>query len=258
MAGNLTVYQCGEVFQTREASANYGIDGKGRVGLYVEEKYGSWANANKLSNQRSITIELANDEIGGNWHVSDTAIVKCIELCVDICKRNGIKKLNFTGDTNGNLTMHRYFYATSCPGDYLASKFPYIAAEVNKRLIDGWAKEGSGWYYYKNGTKVRNEWLKDNDKWYYLGADGKMYASKWLEFKDNWYYLKSNGVMASSEWIEAKKGWCYLLKNGKMAKAKWIRWKNNFYYVNPNGYMLTGSAEVPCKFNSNGKLEAEE
>jgi hypothetical protein len=30
--------------------------------------------------------------------------------------------------------MHRYFAATACPGDYLASKFPYIAEEVNKRL----------------------------------------------------------------------------------------------------------------------------
>jgi cell division septation protein DedD len=30
--------------------------------------------------------------------------------------------------------MHKYFAATSCPGPYLASKFPYIADEVNKRL----------------------------------------------------------------------------------------------------------------------------
>ena len=57
-----------------------------------------------------------------------------IDLCVDICKRNGIQRLNFTGDKTGNLTMHCYFKSTLCPGPYLKSKFPYIASEVNKRL----------------------------------------------------------------------------------------------------------------------------
>lgn len=137
MAGNLTVEQCGQVFQTRPASANYGIDSNGRVGMYVQEQYASWANGNSASNQRSITIELANNRTGGNWHVSDTAINKCIELCTDICRRNGIGRLNFTGGTSGNLTMHRYFMATACPGDYLASKFSYIASEVNERLGQG-------------------------------------------------------------------------------------------------------------------------
>lgn len=80
------------------------------------------------------TIEVANDEYGGNWHVSDVALQKTIDLCVDICQRNGIKRLNYTGDTSGNLTKHEWFAKTDCPGPYLGSKFPYIADEVNKRL----------------------------------------------------------------------------------------------------------------------------
>ncbi len=81
-----------------------------------------------------ITIEVANDSGDPDWHVSDAALEATIKLCVDICKRNGIDKLNFTGDKSGNLTMHKYFAATGCPGPYLSSKFPYIASEVNKRL----------------------------------------------------------------------------------------------------------------------------
>ena len=65
---------------------------------------------------------------------ANKALAKLIELCVDICKRNGIKKLNYTGDKSGNLTMHKWFANTDCPGPYLSSKFPYIANEVNKRL----------------------------------------------------------------------------------------------------------------------------
>lgn len=134
MAGNLSAETCGVVFQRRSASTNYGIDSNGRIGAYVPEEYGGWATANPANDKRAINIELANDQIGGDWHVSDTAINRCIELVVDICKRNGITKLNYTGDKTGNLTRHNMFAATACPGPYLQSKFPYIAEEVNKRL----------------------------------------------------------------------------------------------------------------------------
>lgn len=136
MADVLTVEQCGNIFANslRQASSNYGVDSNGNVGLYVDEGNRSWATSSPAVDNRAVTIEVSNDRTGGNWHVSDKALEKIIELCTDICKRNGIKKLNFTGDRNGNLLMHRYFAATACPGDYLASKFPYIAEEVNKRL----------------------------------------------------------------------------------------------------------------------------
>lgn len=136
MAGNLTVESCGNVFapESREASANYGIGTDGRVGLYVEEANRAWTSSNADNDNQAVTIEVANDEIGGDWHVSDTALNKLIELCVDICKRNNIRKLNYTGDKLGNLTRHNMFASTACPGPYLQSKFIYIADEVNKRL----------------------------------------------------------------------------------------------------------------------------
>lgn len=141
MAGNLTVEQCGNVFAkgARQASSNYGIGTDGRVGMYVEECNRSWCSSSPENDNRAVTIEVANDQTGGNWHVSDTALATLIDLCVDICQRNGIKKLNYTGDKTGNLTMHKWFAVTACPGPYLESKFPYIAREVNKRLSGGTA-----------------------------------------------------------------------------------------------------------------------
>lgn len=135
MAGNLSVETCGNVFNgTREASSNYGIGSDGRVGMYVEEKDRAWTSGNADNDNQAVTIEVANDVCKDDWHVSNTALAKLIDLCVDICKRNGIDRLNYTGDKTGNLTMHKWFAATSCPGPYLESKFPYIAEEVNKRL----------------------------------------------------------------------------------------------------------------------------
>lgn len=136
MAGNLTIEQCGNVFAptSRKASSNYGIGSDGRIGMYVEEKNRAWTSSNAQNDNMAVTIEVANDVVGGNWHISDKAMESLINLCVDICIRNNIEKLNFTGDKSGNLTMHKWFAATACPGAYLESKFPYIANEVNKRL----------------------------------------------------------------------------------------------------------------------------
>jgi hypothetical protein len=134
MAGNLTAEQCGYVFRNRQASANYGIDSDGRVGCYVYEEYRAWSTANYGNDSRAINIELADDGGAPDWHVSDTAINKCIELCVDICRRYNIKQIIYDGTPNGNLTRHNMFMATTCPGPYLESKLPYIAKQINKKL----------------------------------------------------------------------------------------------------------------------------
>lgn len=136
MAGNGTIEACGAIFADpkRQASSNYGIGTDGRIGLYVDEANRAWTSSSAANDHRAITIEVANDSGAPTWHVSDKALAATIDLCVDICQRNGIKKLNFTGDKSGNLTMHKWFAATNCPGPYLESKFPYIAEEVNRRL----------------------------------------------------------------------------------------------------------------------------
>ncbi len=136
VAGNLTVETIGNVFApaSRKASSNYGVDNKGRVGMYVEEKNRAWTSSSADNDNQAVTIEVANITGAPNWKVSDIALNKTIDLCVDICKRNNIKRLNFTGGKTGNLTMHKMFANTSCPGPYLESKFPYIANTVNKRL----------------------------------------------------------------------------------------------------------------------------
>lgn len=136
MAGDLSVETCGNLFANpnREASSNYGIGSDGRVGLYVDEGDRAWASASPSNDNRAVNIEVANCETGGDWPVSAAAYSKLIDLCVDICQRNGIKALNYTGDADGNLTEHRMFVATACPGPYLHERMGRIAAEVNSRL----------------------------------------------------------------------------------------------------------------------------
>ena len=137
MAGDLTLEELGEAFAQRDrrASANYAIDSEGRVALYVEESDRAWTSSSADNDHRAVTIEVANDQVGGEWHVSDAAYEALLDLCTDICRRNEIQELRYTGDASGTLTLHSMFYSeTDCPGPYLKSRMGEIAAEVDGRL----------------------------------------------------------------------------------------------------------------------------
>lgn len=134
MVGNLSLETLGRVMESRESSATYGIDVNGNIGRYVDEAYRPWTSSSWEADKCAVTIEVANNSDAPDWTVSDASMNALIELCADICKRNGIAKLNYTGDKSGNLHMHKWYASTACPGPYLESKFAYIAEEVNKRL----------------------------------------------------------------------------------------------------------------------------
>jgi len=138
VAGNLSVQAIGNIFQPRErqASSNYGVDTDGNIGLYVEEKNRAWTSSNPQNDHRAVTIEVANNSGAPNWTVSDKAYEATIELCTDICIRNSIPCLTYTGTPDGSLTRHNMFSATSCPGPFLQARFPDICNRVNENLIN--------------------------------------------------------------------------------------------------------------------------
>lgn len=139
MADNIPLERLGEVFAEpdRRASSNYAVDTGGRVALYVEESNRAWTSSSPENDHRAVTSEVANDQIGGDWHVSDASYDALIQLCVDICRRNGIRELVYTGDASGSLTIHKMFSETTeCPGPYLESRMPDIAEEVSRRLAE--------------------------------------------------------------------------------------------------------------------------
>lgn len=138
MAGNMTLQAFGELVskKSRRMSANYAIDSDGNIGCFCDEGDRSWCSSSSWNDNRAITIEVANDTIGGNWHVSDKAYHALINLCVDICKRYGFT-INYTGDTTGSLTEHRMFSSTACPGPYLHDRMFDIMVEVNAALRKG-------------------------------------------------------------------------------------------------------------------------
>lgn len=146
VVGQCSVERLGNIFAptSKQASCNYGIGVDGRVGMYCEEKNRSWCSSSRANDQRAITIECASDTTAP-YAFKDVVYNKLIELCVDICKRNGKTKLLWLGDKDKTLaynpaanemvlTVHRWFANKSCPGDWMYQRMGDLAAKVTAKL----------------------------------------------------------------------------------------------------------------------------
>ena len=146
VVGQCSVETLGSIFlpTSKQASCNYGIGADGRVGMYVEEKNRSWCSSSNANDQRAVTIECASDTTEP-YAFKDIVYQTLIKLCVDICKRNGKTKLLWLGDKTKTLnynpksdemvlTVHRWFAAKSCPGNWMYSRMGDLAEKVTAQL----------------------------------------------------------------------------------------------------------------------------
>lgn len=218
VVGQCSVESLGAVFapKERQGSSNYGIGKDGRIGMYVEEKDRSWCSSNSANDNRAITIECASDT-KHPYAINDKVYKSLIELCADICKRNGIKELKWKADKSligqidkQNMTVHRWFANKACPGDYIYNRLGDIANEVNKKL--GTAKEVSETTYPKPpfGVKVLIDDLAyhtaPSSGYPIKGTTGKGVFTI-AEVKDGWGKLKSG---AGWIWLGNSK-WCKII-----------------------------------------------
>lgn len=146
VVGQCTAEGLGDWFykSSTQASSNYGIDKNGRIGMYVEEKNRSWCTSSNANDQRAITIECASDKTEP-YTMNDKVYERLIELCTDICKRYGKKKLLWFADKDKSLnyspatdemiiTVHRWFANKSCPGNWLYARLGDVASKVTAAL----------------------------------------------------------------------------------------------------------------------------
>ena len=108
-------------------------------------------------------------------------------------------------------------------------------AQHTTTVKSGWVKEGYTWYYYKNGSVVRNAWAGN----YWLGADGRMATNSWVD--NNRYYVGTDGAWIKnysnkSGWQKESGSW-YYYKNGLVVRNAWA----GNYWLGADGRMATNS-----------------
>ena len=146
VVGQCTAEGLGDWFarSSTQASSNYGIDKDGRVGLYVDEGNRSWCSSSNANDQRAVTIECASDT-SEPYAFRTVVYNRLVDLCEDICRRNGKTKLIWFGDKTKTLnyspksnemilTVHRWFANKSCPGNWMYARMGNLADAVTKRL----------------------------------------------------------------------------------------------------------------------------
>lgn len=146
VVGQLSASSIGGCFTSPDvkASCNYGIGTEGGICLVVDECNRSWCSSSGANDQRAVTIECASDK-AEPYAFNSTVYNKLIELCADICRRNGKNKLVWISDKNkalaynpaGNemlLTVHRWFANKSCPGNWMYGRMGELAQKVNEKL----------------------------------------------------------------------------------------------------------------------------
>ena len=161
----------------KNASANYGIDRDGRVGLFVDEDCVSWCSGGELlteaipNDRRAVTIECASD-LEAPWAFRPVVYERLAELCADVCRRNGKTKLKWLEDRDAALayepkademllTVHRWFANKACPGDWLMERMGDLARRVTAALGEestaGNAAPGGAQPWYASAMA----WAKD-------------------------------------------------------------------------------------------------
>lgn len=189
----------------RQASANYCIGKDGEIWLNVEECNRAWTSGSAYNDGRAVTIECANYMDSENYSVlPDATWNSLVRLCVDICQRNGIEYLDYTGGDDGNLTMHCWYDDTDCPGPWFSSQFERLANEVNAILenqptpapepVNPPAVVGGAYRCRVNGLRVRTEPNLNSDVVAYYNMGATVYLDDWYTSADGYIWGKYTGA----------------------------------------------------------------
>lgn len=140
IVGQWTAKQGADYFAEtdRQVSANYVVGRDGSIALCVHEKDRSWCTSSPANDHRAVTIEIASD-IKEPYAITIHAYHALVDLMADIAVRNGLAPLKFKNNKEligqpeeQNITIHKWFSATNCPGTYILHMLNKIVEDANR------------------------------------------------------------------------------------------------------------------------------
>ena len=145
-AVSITAKRIGEIFTptSRNASCNYGIGNDLKIVCCVEEQNRSWCSSSADNDNQAITVECSSSNTAP-YPFDNGVFDKLVDLCIDICIRYGKTVLLWIPDKNTALnykvkdnemllTVHRWFAAKACPGDWMMARMGELADRVTRAL----------------------------------------------------------------------------------------------------------------------------
>jgi hypothetical protein len=112
--GRLSLQGCLDVWRTREASAQFDVDGQGNVGQYTGVAMYAWATGNTEGNKSSISIEMADATLDPDWVVADATWRSAARLAAWLFWR-----VIGAAPTRETVHVHHDWKQTACAGPYI-------------------------------------------------------------------------------------------------------------------------------------------
>ena len=108
--------------------------------------------------------------------------------------------------------------------------FPFDEDTVEEST--GWTEDENGWTYRDEYGAPVNAWKEINGAWYKFDSEGYILMNEWIVQDDKWYWLKSDGSMAKGgQNINGK--WYFFHEDGSMHEG-WLEYFDKVYYLTAN------------------------
>lgn len=135
-----------------------------------------------------------------------------------------------------------YYYMD---GSYVKNSWKLIAEKWYHFRDSGamdtkWQKINGKWYWFGEDGTMRTGWQKINGKWYCFNNDGIMFVNAWIKIGNKWYMVDTDGVMLTG-WQKDRGNWYYMDTNTGLMQTGWMELDGKWYYLGSNGAMYTGT-----------------
>ena len=144
----------------------------------------------------------------------------------------------FTADcdtTCENCSYSRYVYEDN---HNYSDAYDATCNTCGFRRNMGWIYEEDNWYYYIDGERVTNKWVKDSKGWCYLLNNGTLATDGfYTDYTGKYFWVDANGHCAMNGWAYVYGGWVFADQNGYLLTDKWQLWKGKWYHFDSSGWM---------------------
>lgn len=128
-------YDMAELINGGSSGYHYGISTDGAVGLFTDEYNAANGCSVAAINQRCVHILCMTENESPKMPISKETADILFKLIDDICRRNFIRELTYTGRPEGsNLLCHSWYDSTSCPGQIIKGMLPSLASRVTASI----------------------------------------------------------------------------------------------------------------------------
>lgn len=210
-----------------------------------------WANYCKLGANGEYTgwNYMDTEDCGGKWYENGQLHTDKGWKIIKNFTTNKMEKFYF--DYSGIKEVGKNYIQQEGSSQYYEYVFldkKSKVSEAGRLLSNEWYIDYIGtqgkkyWAYADKDGKIFKGWLKEKNKWYYLGVGGWMYDDGMNLIDGKYYYFNTNGCMLTG-WVKVSNAW-YYMNNSGVGKEGWVKVSGKWYYLGFRGRMQEGLIRI--------------